>query len=435
MAESGEAPDLDALARGLLTELGRRPTGLGHLQTCRYFAAPFARLPGGITYATALKLEAAFDMVRLIYANDQAAPFEVTAACIASPATPGAAGVPIDAEGQPAGWMRVTFGSPGEGDPPGQRKSRLLVPGATVPGEPVFAPSDWMALPSRPPAEGDGRPWLTTRSFFSHDARCVLVGPDDMVAFDDPLQNLGRRFEAFHQSGDFASTPEPMERAHPYGFVAPVAVQYRTRAAGLTITCVGDSITAGAGTRSHYSGWGLRTSAALSRPDLPVSYVNAGWSGAPTRIFHAAARNFLPLLPSGIVVIAPFSVNDRHDEGDTARLAAAGLASGLTLAREVAMAGLLPALLTPLPWSGMGETVDTARRDVNTRLRTLGAQGVPVVDIDAMLSDHAAPARLREGYHADGLHPRESGNDVMAGALGQALLRRWPLLRRPAVRP
>ena len=255
-------PEIDAAATRLMAELSRRHFGLGHVLTARPFAAPFGRLPANHTYSLALKLEAGFDMVRLIYANDQPDPIQITAAsaAAASAIAPGAA--PLDPNGNPAPWTRLSFNNT-----PG---APLIIPGSPTPGIPIFAGSDWVRLPSLPPAEADARPWLLTRSFVARDARCILIGPDDFAAFAAPDQHQGRPIQAIHQEGDLVTAPVPMTLGHPYGFIAPAAIQYRSHAAGLSVMCVGDSITAGVGSRSHFSGWGLRASAAFSRPDSPL---------------------------------------------------------------------------------------------------------------------------------------------------------------------
>ncbi len=129
---------------------------MGHTHTARLFPEPFGPLAGHCTYAITQKLEADFDMVRLVYGNDAPTPYEVSAACIAASSAPGTE----------AGWKRVTFAG-GE--------SRLIVPAAE--DEPVFACSDWMRLASIAPIEDDGLPWLMTRTFLRDGGRGIVIGP------------------------------------------------------------------------------------------------------------------------------------------------------------------------------------------------------------------------------------------------------------------
>ena len=410
-------PEIDAAAARLLAELSRRRFGLGHVLTSRLFAAPFGRLPANHTYSQALKLEAGFDMVRLIYANDQPHPIEITAASVAAASAIAPGAVPLDPGGTPAPWTRLTFNNT-----PG---APLIIPGSPTPGIPIYAGSDWAPLPSLPPAENDGRPWLLTRSFVARDARCILIGPDDFAAFAAPDQHQGRPIQATHQEGDHVSSTGPMTHARPYGFIAPVAVQYRTYAAGLNVMCVGDSITAGVGSRSRNAGWGLRACAALSQPNRPVSFLNAGWDGARTQRFHHAAATLIATTRPHIVVIAAYSPNDTYDVETPPLPWQTGLTSALDLAVYAARLGCLPILTTPLPWIGTGAATEAARLAVRDTLHRFAARGLLLCDLDHAVSDHADLPRLRAGCTEDGIHPNETGYvdmaKVAAAALNQAI--------------
>lgn len=404
-------------AERLIEVLGRASFGTGHVLTTRPFPEPFGPLPGPRTYATALKLETAFDAVRLVYGNDQPSPFTIAGACIATPATPGADGVPLDAQGAAMGWTPVTFGGGQTG---------LAMPAAATQGIPVFACSDWVTCPSTPPAEDDGLPWLMTRTFIPEGGRCILVDAATLDLFNTPDQGKGRTLNAFHRDGDWVSQPAAMTGATPYGFLAPVAIQYRSRAAGITVMCVGDSITRGRGTRSHYAPWGLRAIAALSHPDRPVTFVNAGRDGARTAIFHATARSFLDVAWPEVMVIAPYSPNDTYDVGAPPVPWQEGLGRALTLARDAAAHGCLPVLTTPLAWSGTNAASEAARRNVTSELRRLAALGVTVWDLDTAVTDQGNPARLPQEYGGDGIHPNDTGHSRMARVATEAL---GPILR------
>ncbi len=221
----------------------------------------------------------------------------------------------------------------------------------------------------------------------------------------------------------------PMERAVPYGFLAPVAVQYRTRAAGLTVMCVGDSITRGRDSRSHYAAWGLRLMAALSRPDRPVAFVNAGHDGAPAARFHRAARALLPVVRPDVLVIAPLSPND-HFGGEQARPPwQHGFALALDMAHDAVALGCLPVLTTPLPWRSMSSESEAARQAVIAELRGLAAQGVPVWDFAGAMVEAGTPPRLRDDLSLDGIHPNDRGHAAMARVADAGLS---PILREMA---
>lgn len=283
-----------------------------------------------------------------------------------------------------------------------------------------------MALDSVPPVEEDGLPWLMTRSFMTSEGRCVLVDDLTLDLFNAPDQGKGRRIEAFHLDGDWVSRPASMEGAKPYGFLAPVAAQYRSRTAGVTVMCVGDSITRGRESRSHYAPWGLRAIAALSHPDRPVAFINAGRDGARTGVFHQAARGFLAVARPDVLVIAPYSPNDTYDTAAPPLPWQHGLGLAIDLAHDAAASGCLPVLTTPLAWSGTTAATEAGRLAVTGEIRRLATLGLAVWDLDSAVSDQAEPARLRVEFCRDGIHPTDAGYARMARTAAAMLS---PILR------
>ncbi len=205
-----------------------------------------------------------------------------------------------------------------------------------------------------------------------------------------------------------------MPGAAPYGFLAPVAVQYRSRASGVSVMCVGDSITRGSETRSNFAPWGLRAAAAVSHPGRPVAFVNAGCVGKRTDVFCARARSLCEIAWPDIMVIAPYSLNDTTGPDEPPLPWQDGLARAMALATDAAMQGCMPVLTTPLPWSGAAGVRDADRRAVASAVRALAEHGVPVWDLEAAISDGQSPPRLLEDSCRDGIHPTDAGHIRLA---------------------
>lgn len=406
--------DLTALSRSVVaSQMGERRI-LGSVLTFQPFAAPFGDLPADCTLSVAFRLEAGFDAVRLLYANDRPVPCCLTAAQLAPADRLGPGEMPQDKDGGDIPWTEARFP-----DGSGGTSRSLIVPAAPAAGGVAYAASEWIDLSVSVP---EGRPWLVVRSLFASSARGIVLNQTDYLAFQCPDQGAGRHVIAAQQEGDFVSTPIGLPAPQRQGLIAPVAVQYRTSAPGLTVLCVGDSIVCGTGTASHYSGWGLRACAELSRPDRPASYVNAGIRGAPSRQFCPAAAGLLPFLDSGIAFIAAYTVNDQHDAATTRDKTLAGYTIAAGFARAAAGRGLLPVFVAPLPWLGIPDEVETIRRHFVDGLHALDTQGVSCLDFEPAAID-AATGRPRGSFFTDGLHPGDAGTQLMARTARDFLVR------------
>ena len=378
-------------------------TRLGHLHAQRYFSSPFADLPAGHTYTTAMAFDAPFDRVRLVYANDSPAPYFVQSASIAA-ATQLGDGVNPDCP-----WTRVTFKSGGAPTEQfvAESPNTLRVPGTPNPNLPSLAYSDWIDVA----AQTGQHPWLMCRSTFSGPARCVMPPPPGFALFNNNPSHPNRQIHSFHAAGHipFAQT---ITAAAPYPFITPHEIQVRTRIPGATILCIGDSLTSGLGSASIYSGWGLRAIARLSTPTRPLFYQNLGWAGQINANFIANARTSLTALAPQIVCIAAYSPNDIFEGNRTQTDANASFNRALTLAHQILATGNTPILTTPLPWCGNDQTLEPIRQSIATRIRTLNNPNIPILDFDRELSN---AGNFHPNYNSgDNLHPNDAGYNAMA---------------------
>lgn len=368
----------------------------GPRRSQRFFNHPYDDLPAGHSFVLVQTLEGPCELVRLVYANDGVAPYQVTRAAIAL-AQEGATQLV---------WSPVTFNEGGQ--------DVLEVPGTPSPARPVLAYSDWIA-----PLAGqqqDTRPaMLVCRSFLANGGRAVVPVATDLAGFNAEPAHLGRQIWGYHQSGDVVDTAASLVDARPHPFMVPHMVQSVGRPHGATIFCVGDSLSRGQGSRCQNSSWGMRAAAALSRPDRPVSYVNGGWSGQVSADFLANGAAQLAAIAPTITCIAPYSPNNVFQGDGSLTTANAAYYAALALAKTARQAGGVAVLLTPLPWVSASPAHHMVRHGIVDRVRALAVAGVPILDFDRAISTGGERPALRPEFDCgDGLHPNDAGYAAMA---------------------
>ena len=386
-------------ARPLIQKMGPR-------RSQRFFNHPFGDLPADRSFVLVQTLEAPCERIRLVYTNDCPRPYQVTSAAIAM-AQEGSAQV---------FWSPVTFNAAGQDlpapSPPGDIRT-LEVPGALNPERPVLVYSDWIA-PLGGGAQASRLPVLICRSFLAQGGRTVIPLAANLASFNAEPSHFGRQIWGFNQPGDAVDATASLSDAQPHPFIVPYMVQIIGQLSGATLFCVGDSLTTGQGGTSQHSPWGIRAAARLSRPDRPVSFVNAGSSGQVSADFLANGAAQLAAIAPEITCIALYSPNNVFQRDASAATADAAYYAALELGKTVRQAGGVVVLSTPLPWVSASADHHKIRQGIVDRVRALGAAGVPVLDFDRAVSTGGERPGLRAEFDSgDGLHPNDAGYAAM----------------------
>ncbi|MCL2385201.1 MAG: SGNH/GDSL hydrolase family protein, partial [Alphaproteobacteria bacterium] len=177
---------------------------------------------------------------------------------------------------------------------------------------------------------------------------------------------------------------------------------------------VGDSIIHSSCTRGELSGFGVRAAVMLSRPGIRVSYVNAGYPGRNSLGFLWNGDWMVRHLRPQVVLIQTWSQNESWDEL-TAELA---FARAVALADQTRRQGGEPILVTAAPVFADNPEADRHRMNNVNRVRTAGAHGMRVLDLDQLWGTGTSPNAYRLDLSAgDGMHPNDTGCIVAAEAL------------------
>lgn len=362
-------------------------------------------------------LEADFEAVRLLFANS--ATNGCTIAGVAVAAGPSTA--------DPSGDASGLFAAP------------VTAPGFTLPGgtsdAPAFAASEWMDIESVPRADGSHRPLLYARVAFAAPEQST-----PLVQWWRPLNTAwgssgaavdGRWLMAgWRGAPSVAALAGPLGKTmYPWGYTPIVGVQYRTKGGAVkTVAAFGDSITYGAGRTEAYASrsWVLNGARAASTAANPVEFICCAIPGKKTAAFLAYAHGVIGQLgiKPTLALFAAFTPNEGPGSAlmKTNALAFKALCEGN---------GVQAGFWTGLPrnlnatTSFYGLALDNARKAYNAEMQTWGC---PVLDMDAVISDGASPARFKrveQGFYAnftnDWVHPSDAGDNAMAAVLTAAL--------------
>ncbi len=350
---------------------------------------------------------------------------------------------PVDAGGAAVTPRPVTFGNGGRDVPlaeqrasPGAaRVGTLDLPAAgsdTVYGAgsaygtpPAIVFSDWMPLD--PVARSDGHPGcLVMLRVRTPSSRFTGVQPTYMHDERFFAGTPARPWRALFLTGgggvaDYLGAPEvadPEPLKDYLGNGLCCGVQFVGAQPGITLVSVGDSILMGGGEPLGYLGPIRRAAELLGTPGRPVSHVAAATFGCPSAAFLAAGRDAIRTNKASCAFVQAWSGNDPQTV-DASREACA---AALGFAQDCIRGGVTPVLCSPAPRptsSGTPE-LEAVRLWSMPLLHGLAAQGVPFLDIDAIVGDGAANGRFtrfRPGLAAaDDIHPNSAGNALLAEA-------------------
>lgn len=227
--------------------------GFGLIQTSKKFGHLSAAGAGGVTVSSVAAAEAPFDYVRIIYLNASSNSWTVTNAAVAATSALGDGFTP---SGGNSSFTNLTFNGGGAfGLPPSPTGAAgtIVVPACQNSGANTvygMVASDWAPLPSleRTDIIGSNVHLVLVRTYASGSQYGIKSASQWLYNnWQNPSQNLGRYFRTFFKSGNCVSSPgnfiNPTE-SYNYGGTGMV-VQFMSRARGLSIIGVGDSLTQG----------------------------------------------------------------------------------------------------------------------------------------------------------------------------------------------
>ena len=116
------------------------------------------------------------------------------------------------------------------------------------------------------------------------------------------------------------------------------------------------------------------------------------------------------------VIIQPMSIN--ATVSDTQIMS--DFVLSLQLAKKLKARGTIVIFRTIAPFAASNTTTDTIRIKYNDAIKS---SGYSYLDVDAIVTNGAIPARLKTEYSLDGTHINALGNEEIANELKKILIR------------
>jgi lysophospholipase L1-like esterase len=384
----------------------------GHRTTTGTLATTTSSAYLGKTHQAVMTAECPFYAVRVRLLNSSANTQTIDNVAVAPSAN-------FSSNSTPTGsWIQATFGG----------SASVVLPARLATNQPSITFSDWMPIVSIPRTDGDGRPMLYMRAFNGSSTEATIT---DGGAFNQAQWNaansntLSRLVKGGYDNtgGNYVASAQA-SFALTTGALLAIDFEYLALGTVLTVSGLGDSITDGTGGPISVMGasWGHRACAALSTPTNPVAWSNLARSGSNTAFFLERLQGLLAggMRPH-VLVYSPFSPNDTTPTQALMDAARARLAQVMELCKTY---NIIPVVWTGLPYA-YNSTADAFRVAFNNDIRALAQKGVAVVDMDAVMSDGATPARMIRSpvdyTDTNLLHPSDAGVAVMTAAFQEVL--------------
>ncbi len=414
---------------GLVTGRGAFSLGTGGgrvpvsaLMSQRIRAEGYTTLNSTTTYAQAWALEAPFDFVRLILANDSAVAYEIEGASIAPSAKRNDDMVPLTAADGAVAFTRMTFGNGGAftalGDQPASPTAQTLVVPTTADGtNPAIFASDWSACSSLDRADaGQTLPLLFARfkTTTALNGRAIqgLANDDFTAALKWPNVSQGRVIRCQRRASNWFTTGVWSGTLLEQGLLPILGVQTISRAPGISWMVGGDSLFMGESSTIDANSFGFQAACLLSTAIKPVTLINAGWSGQTyTQIYNRLLREIDLFRPS-IVTFPAMSVNGAPStQGDHDAMMVQF--NALIAYAQARGCRVVPSTYPPF---NLSLARDDLRKAHNDTLRARAAAGeFKLIDYDAEVTDGASPAKTISGYlGADLAHINDAGHAAIA---------------------
>ncbi|MEA5404510.1 SGNH/GDSL hydrolase family protein [Arcicella sp. DC2W] len=287
--------------------------------------------------------------------------------------------------------------------------------------------SEWIPIKSIPRTDGGTLPLLVVRSVIKGNTLGIPCVGDGSDVFSNWATNpSGRIFISRRQQGDFVSSPTGFSSTTNLNQSAIVGVQYASRGKVITVMGNGDSITDSRGT---YLGQGFIYSACqeLTTPEIAVEYANCGWSGQSPQEFYNRGFDILQSeIKPDVLVFPSNSPNIGEIMNETIINTSAGLRNALIA--ECTKKGVIPVMWTMLPVNNSQKNFgssDALRVADNLQLTTLAANSnyVFIADTATALSGTTIDNQVQMliGSTDDGIHPNDTGNDILKGVIKETI--------------
>lgn len=373
--------------------------------------------PGVVhTVCVTMELECEFTAVRVLIPNHTA--LEVAGVRVSVAVTNDFVGGHWNNAVNPTGgeWIDATFDGQTSGviQPVGLTKIAALTP------------TDLVELQSIPRASGAPRPLLMVRVQFPVTTFSIPNGGNYNWRVDGahrPMRVSKQDVAGVDNKAAFTSATSVDTNV----FI-PV-IQYMSAKEGRQVLIAGDSTTEGIGDSVTAFGAVQRACVALSTPDDPIEYFNAGLSSMSSPVFSQVPGYYAGLINPTHVFYGTYSVNDAPVGGLNAA-ALARLKGGLGRAMHELRMAPRPAglfLTEGLPnnpaYRDMGAG-DQVRRDLNAWLHTItGARAISGYAAAITGSrDTDGQDAIASGMTTDNLHPNTAGYTALAETVKPYLL-------------
>ena len=404
---------------------------------------------GEHTFIETWNCDGAFTAVRLIYASAVGgAGFAIGAASICAADRPLAPGAQLPKNALKERFVSVTFDSNGENSDYRQQPvfkpepHNLELPFPPLEGvnggENVWTPrvlfSDWMNLQSTRRCSGERGTYLRVKTLVKGGQKLTgpFTAPKEGKDPSDPVSVVGLRYQKLFRFGNYVAPDRELSSTvldeNTNGYGAVYAVQFVTEKLGLTVQAVGDSILQGIGfeygpyTRDYIS-FGLLACAYLSKPELPVTFLQSSIGSEKSEDYFRSARADLAYAKVGVALIQTWSGNDISQASspvEAERAADAAWQRVLQYAELLRKQGGVPIFLTPVPQAPkMGsKQAEEARLRNAKRCAALQKRGELVLDLNEHLGDGAATVSYRPKYRwTDNIHPNTVAHFSLAEKL------------------
>lgn len=416
-------PDGVAAVSGVTPSIARRsfyntPRNSGQLRSLGYSMATGNLVSAQVfTFSTQITLESNFELVRMVYASPSTTGFSVVLAKVAVSSALGDGTTSYNAAGSAdfTAWQTVYFNNGGADVTPqdqatwGSGTTSFAVPGnASSTTRAAYYYSDWMRISSIARSDGGTLPILLCRTL-TDSAGTFRASPITGVT------DSGRTLYIYVKPGvDVVTTPAALTGGNNNSFMTPNAVQYMTRAPGITVLGVGDSLTYGLGSTHPIKTWGAQSCAALSTPQRPISFFNQGWSSQQSPDFWANGYTAFKAMRPDVVTFPAWTPND----GLTQAAADAGFSRAMDFADYARRNGAVPVLMGPLPWNAITTAPqEAARLSARTRMLEAAASGyIHALDWESVMGTGSTPYNTLIPAYNSGTadkHPNDLGNSVM----------------------
>lgn len=354
----------------------------------------------GWTSHIRIAADADFTHVRLIIPNLESAAVTLCTAIVAATANSTSKITPTGA------WATVTVAG----------SSAFTLPARVSAQEPSYTVSDWIRLDSIARDDGGTLPLLMARLFIPRASNATFSSTGGLNSGFDALYPDALSWQT-RQQVDGVTTPANLNGTGEGSTVAFHSVQVRGAAANCTVLGIGDSITSGFSGTVQQNNWGWRAVSALRAAGSRVSWFNGGVNGQNTTQYLAQGKSLAAVVAPQIVTYSAFSPNDGTPNATVINTQWAGVLEFLDWASANRY---VPVVTTPCPWDSLTGPQDVFRVTLRDRVLGLRAQGVDVIDFDAVVSNQASPARWNTGMGDGDKHPIDAGYAAM-GAAAQAV--------------